>query len=273
MECIALANAQDRRAVAADAVLWQPEDGEAVWHRSRTCEAADADRGYLPLAASVPSGAGAPDLPVFAAKRGDRAARPGVVERDHVRAHAAGLDVPDGGDGLVQPSRAFVASAEHAGWAVLPGGLGRSPLRRAAGDFQHRPAGAIHARSVYGPLGGGGRGGEHGRARALWAAHWLAADSSFTYPSPGSRRTTDLGTGQILLLPTSCICQQFAPDGVSSSEHRCSRPAQPETPVGGRCSPKGRATGGFGLMPRQTCSLERIMCATSALVDRPYVRA
>ena len=52
------ADAADRRAVSADAVLWQPQDGEAVWHRARTCEAADAadgNRGDLPQAASVPS--------------------------------------------------------------------------------------------------------------------------------------------------------------------------------------------------------------------------
>ena len=57
---------------------------------------------------------GASDLPVFAAECGDRAAQPGVVQRHHLRADAAGLDVLDGGHGLVQPLRAVVAVVEHA---------------------------------------------------------------------------------------------------------------------------------------------------------------
>ncbi len=38
--------------------------------------------------------------------------------------HATRLDVPDRGDGLVQPLRAFVAAVEHARRAVLPGSVG-----------------------------------------------------------------------------------------------------------------------------------------------------
>ncbi len=102
-------------------------------------DAADGDRGDLPQAASVPSWAGAPDLPVFAAKCGDCATRPGVVERHHVRADAAGLDVPDGGDGLSQgrpeifntdqgsqyTAEAFTGRLEAAGVAVSMDGRGR----------------------------------------------------------------------------------------------------------------------------------------------------
>ena len=98
-------------------------------------DAADGLGSDLSQAASVARRRRAPDLPVFAAKCGDRAAQPGVVERHHLRADAARLDVPDGGHGLVQPLRAVVAIVEHARRAVLPGGVGGSVGRAARRRF------------------------------------------------------------------------------------------------------------------------------------------
>ena len=77
-------------------------------------------------------GAGTQDLPVFTAECGGHAARPGVGQRHHVRAAAARVLVPGGGDGLVQPLRAGVAIVEHAGRQLLPGGARRS-ARASAG--------------------------------------------------------------------------------------------------------------------------------------------
>ena len=79
----------------------------------------------------------------------------------------------------------------------------------------------------------------------------------FTYPSPSPRKETALGAGQLELLSTSCIWQQFAPDGLSSGEHRCSRPAQVKSQAGGSYPPKGRAAGGLRLMPRQAVRFEK----------------
>jgi len=46
-----------------------------------------------------------------------------VGQRHHLRAHAAGLDVLDGGHGLVQSLRVVVAVVEYLDWTVLPGGV------------------------------------------------------------------------------------------------------------------------------------------------------
>ena len=145
-------DAPDRRAVPEETLLRQPEDGGGDGHRSQAgaaADAADGPGGDLPQAASVAKHEGTPDLPVFAAECEDRAARPGVVQRHHLRAHAAGLDVLDGGHGLVQSLRAVVAVVEHLGWIVLLGGVGGSVGRRHAGDLQHRPGRAVHGRGVY----------------------------------------------------------------------------------------------------------------------------
>ena len=73
--------------------------------REAAVDAADGLGSDLSQAAPVAKRHGAPNLPVFAAEYGDCAARPGVVERHHLRVAAARLDVPDGGHGLVQPLR------------------------------------------------------------------------------------------------------------------------------------------------------------------------
>ena len=80
-------------------------------------------RGDLPEAADDAAGGGTQDLPVFAAGCGDDAAGPGVERGHHLRAAAARVLVPGGGDGLVQPLRAGVAVVEHAGGQLLRRGL------------------------------------------------------------------------------------------------------------------------------------------------------
>jgi len=161
------ADASDRPAVRCEAVLRQPADGTDVRHQPGACSTFDAvagSGGDLPEAASFATWDRPPDLPVFAAKRGDCASGSSLVERHHVRAHAAGVDVLDGGDGLVQPVRAFVAAVEHAGRPVLPGGVGGSVVAGTTGGLQHGPGRAVHGRGVHRTIAGSGRVGEHGWA-------------------------------------------------------------------------------------------------------------
>ena len=113
------ADAADRRAVFADAVLRQPEAGRRAGGEPQAraaADAADGHRGDLPQAANDASGGGAQDLPVFAAECGGDAARPGVVQRHHVYPLKTRVFVPRGRDGLVQPLCAQLAAVEHAGW-------------------------------------------------------------------------------------------------------------------------------------------------------------
>ena len=152
-----------------------------VGHRSQAgaaADAADGPGGDLPQAAAVAEHDGAPDLPVFAAERGDRAARPGVVQRHHLRADAAGLDVPDGGHGLVQPLRAVVAVVEHAGRAVLPGGVGggvgptarrrSSTPTRACSTRPRRSRAGLEAAGVAVSMDGRGRWMDNVFVERLW---------------------------------------------------------------------------------------------------------
>ena len=121
-----------------DALLRQPQDGVRAGRQSQTRAAADAGDGLggdLSEAADDAAGRRTQDLPVFTAECGDHAARPGVVQRHHVRAAAARLFVPGGGDGLVQPLRAGVAVVEHAGRKFLRGGSRRGADHEAARRF------------------------------------------------------------------------------------------------------------------------------------------
>ena len=125
-------DASDRRAILEDALLREPEDGRGARHQplaGAASDAIDGTGGDLSQATPLAERHRASNLPVFAAKCGHCAAQPGVVERHHLRAHAARLDVPDGGHGLVQPLRALVAIVQHAGWSVLPGGVGGGAAR------------------------------------------------------------------------------------------------------------------------------------------------
>ena len=109
------------------------------------------------------------NLPVFAAECGDRAAQPGVVQRHHLRADAARLDVPDGGHGLVQPLRAVVAVVEHAGRTVLPGGLRRH--WRTARRRSSTPIRACSTRPWRSRVGW---------SRRAWRSAWMAAAVGWT---------------------------------------------------------------------------------------------
>ena len=88
--------------------------------------AADGPGGHLSEAAAECAGrSGASGVPVFAAGSADRAAEPGVVGGHHVHPLVAGVRVPGGDPGLVQPVRAVVVALDDAGRVVLrPGPAG-----------------------------------------------------------------------------------------------------------------------------------------------------
>ena len=143
------ADETDRRAVPRNAILWQPQDGRGTGHQSQTCAAADAADGFGGRGretAHHAAGPGAQDLPLFTAESGDHAAQSSVGHRHHLHSAAAGLLVPGGGDGLVQPLRVGVALVEHFGGTVLFGssrrGAGQAADRRystATRDRNSRP--------------------------------------------------------------------------------------------------------------------------------------
>src|SRR5262249_58380566 len=120
--------------------------------------------GDLPPAPAQRPGQRAPGLPVPAAGRAGRAARPGVVRRHHLRAAGGGVHVPGGDHRLVQPLRGGLAAVQHAGRLVLPGDAGGGAGPGPAGGLQHRPGRAVHGGGLDRAAGGGGGGREHGRA-------------------------------------------------------------------------------------------------------------
>ncbi len=161
-------DACDRRAVLAEAVLWQSPDGQGVGRESKagtTSDATDGHRGDLPETQNDRSSAEAQDLPVFAAKCEDSATGPGMEHRHHVHPDASRLLVPRGCDGLVQPSRAVVAIVEHDGQSILPGSTGDRSLDEAARDLQQRPRLPVHVHGVHKPAGGVWCGDQHGWPR------------------------------------------------------------------------------------------------------------
>ena len=69
----------------------------------RHADEADGHRGDLPPAEHLEAGAGPQDLPVSAARPGDRPAQPGLGDGHHLHPDGARLRLPGGGGRLVQP--------------------------------------------------------------------------------------------------------------------------------------------------------------------------
>jgi hypothetical protein len=93
----------------------------------------------LPTAADHSSATGAPDLPVSAARSGDRPAEPGLVRRPDLHSDAAWLPLSGGGDGLDVAQGTVLAGVEHDGCRVLPRSSGRGfGAVRETRDLQHR---------------------------------------------------------------------------------------------------------------------------------------
>jgi hypothetical protein len=163
------ADAADRQALSETPFLRQPTDGRRVEMQSQANTAAhafDEHRSYLSQEADHSESSGTQDLPVFTAKCGDNAYRPGVEHRHHLHSDATWISVFGCGDRLVQPVRFIVAALEHVAGRILHRGVGGSVDQVAARDLQHRPGGSVHLDDIYIGTKGQRRGDQHGRSRA-----------------------------------------------------------------------------------------------------------
>jgi putative transposase len=103
-----------------------------------------------PEATHKQAGARAQDIPVSAARCGNRAAEPGLVRRHHLHPHRAGLPLSRRDHGLDEPGGAGVAVVQHHGQLILRlGAAGCASALRPAGDLQHRPGQPVHQYSLH----------------------------------------------------------------------------------------------------------------------------
>src|SRR6266852_5401332 len=109
-------------------VLRQPQNGRRAGSESQAHAAPDAHSGHrspLPQTELEPPGAGSPDLPVPAARRGNPPAQPRLEYLYYLHSDAGWLSVPGRGNGLVQPLRTQLGTLQYDGNQLLPGGAGR----------------------------------------------------------------------------------------------------------------------------------------------------
>src|SRR6202521_358283 len=142
------ASAPPARPVVPEApVLRQPQDGRGAGGEPQTHPAPNAHSGHrspLPQTQLEPSGAGSPDLPVPAARRGNPAAQPRLEHRYYLHSDARWLSVPGRGNGLVQPLRAQLGTLQYDGNRLLPGGARRRVSLRPARNLELRSGRAVH---------------------------------------------------------------------------------------------------------------------------------
>ena len=164
-------DATDRRAIPAHPVLRGTED-DPLAAQAGTCgqsetgaasDACDGTGGDIPKATAVETRAGAPHLSVPAARAGHRPAESGLGHRHHVYPAQAGVRVPGGDHGLVQPVRPGLGGVEFDGHRILPVGAGLGSEVGATGDLQFGSGGAVHQRGVHPPAGGSPNHDQYGR--------------------------------------------------------------------------------------------------------------
>src|ERR1700676_3199883 len=139
--------ARARRTVSEGAVLRQPQDGRRVRRGPPSRAAADADfgnRSTLSQTAPESPGSRPPDLPVPVARRGDRAAQPGLEHRYYLYSDAWRLSVSGRRDGLVQPVCTQLGTVQHDGNRLLPGRARRRVPLWSARDLELRPGLAVY---------------------------------------------------------------------------------------------------------------------------------
>src|SRR5580692_8279714 len=147
-ECGELAPAPaTRRAVPPDPVLRKPKDGRRTGSEPQTHPAADAHfghRSHLSQAPSQSPDAGAPDLPVPAARCGNPPAQPRLEYRYYLHSDAWWLPVPGRCDGLVQPFRTQLGTFQYDGNRLLPGGAGCCVSFRPTRNLELRSGFSVH---------------------------------------------------------------------------------------------------------------------------------
>src|SRR3984957_8155486 len=140
-------DAPARSVVHEAPVLRQPQNGRRVGYQSQTRAAADAHSGHRsPLSETElePPGAGSPDLPVPAARRGNPPAQPRLEHRYYLPSDAWRLSLSGGGDGLVQPLRAQLGTLQYDGDRFLPDGAGRCVSFRPTRNLELRSGFTVH---------------------------------------------------------------------------------------------------------------------------------
>nr|GFD09247.1 hypothetical protein [Tanacetum cinerariifolium] len=141
-------------------------EGRAVARRDADEE--DGHCGDLPPAQHIETGAGAPDLSVFAPQAGSHAAEPGLGDRHHIRANGARLRLPCRHCRLVQQTGAGMARVDHARDRFLRRGIGGSAgALRETRDLQHRSGKPIHQHRVHRRPPAGKDCDQHGRQGLL----------------------------------------------------------------------------------------------------------
>lgn len=151
------ADAAAGRAVPADAVLRRVEN-DRLAGQARTCrqfetsaavDAADGAGGNLCQTAIVQSSARASYLSVPVAGISDRKAERVLGDRHHLHSFKAGLCIPGGDYGLVQPLCPVVGSVDQSGIELLRDRAGLGIEESEAGHLQLRSRRTVHQPGIH----------------------------------------------------------------------------------------------------------------------------
>src|SRR5260370_24303888 len=135
-----------RSAVSETPVFWKPQNVRRIGREPQTHPTADAHSGHrspLPQTQLEPSAAGPSNLPIPAARRGDREAQPRLEHRYYLPSDAWRVSLPGRGDGLVQPLRAQLGTVQYDGDRFLPGGARHRVSFRPARNLELRSGLAV----------------------------------------------------------------------------------------------------------------------------------
>src|SRR5579864_4645127 len=158
-----------RSAVSAASVFRKPQNGRRVGGEPQAHPTADAHSGHrssLSQTKPEPSSARSRSVPIPAARRGDRAAQPGLEHRYYLPSDAWRLSLSGRGDGLVQPLRAQLGTFQYDGNRFLPGGAGGRVSFRPTRNLELRSGLAVHLGGLFGSAEKSRYRDQHGRPRA-----------------------------------------------------------------------------------------------------------
>src|ERR1700678_1464395 len=161
-----------RPTVSEASVFWKSQNGCRAGGEPQAHPTADAHSGHRsPLSETElePPGAGSPDLPVPAARRGNPSAQPRLEHRYYLPSDAWRVSLPGRGDGLVQPLRAQLGTFQYDGNRFLPGGAGGRVSFRPARNLELRSGLAVYLSGLFGSAEKPRHRDQHGwpRGRAL----------------------------------------------------------------------------------------------------------
>src|ERR1700678_2279641 len=168
-----------RPTVSEASVFWKSQNGCRAGGEPQAHPTADAHSGHRsPLSETElePPGAGSPDLPVPAARRGNPSAQPRLEHRYYLPSDAWRVSLPGRGDGLVQPLRAQLGTFQYDGNRFLPGGAGGRVSFRPARNLELRSGLAVYLSGLFGSAEKPRHRDQHGwpRTRARQCFHRTA---------------------------------------------------------------------------------------------------